>query len=228
MGVAATIVGTLFASWMQGRAQQAQAEAAARQSEQNAQIAQMNADKAQETAERQDENNKINAENERRRALMRMGQQRAAIGASGVTASGSAAAALADTGYAINEQTGMSLYNGRQNVDNMMQQSTDFQNQSSFHSANASNYRAAGRRAMMNSMLTGAFTLASGLYTGASSASQKTAEAAGAQSGSFGGKDWSMGLHGWGGKGTSFGSHIGSYAARGYGMPRQSTFFSMR
>ncbi len=228
MGVAATIVGTLFASWMQGRAQQAQAEAAARQSEQNAQIAQMNADKAQETAERQDENNKINAENERRRALMRMGQQRAAIGASGVTASGSAAAALADTGYAINEQTGMSLYNGRQNVDNMMQQSTDFQNQSSFHSANASNYRAAGRRAMMNSMLTGAFTLASGLYTGASSASQKTAEAAGAQIGSFGGKDWSMGLHGWGGKGTSFGSHIGSYTARGYGMPRQSTFFSMR
>ena len=62
MGVAATIVGTLFSSWMQGRAQQAQAEAAARQSEQNAQIAQMNADKAQETAERQDENNKINAE----------------------------------------------------------------------------------------------------------------------------------------------------------------------
>lgn len=228
MGVAATVVGTLFASWMQGRAQQAQAEAAARQSERNAQIAQMNADKAQETAERQDENNKINAENERRRALMRMGQQRAAIGASGVTASGSAAAALADTGYAINEQTGMSLYNGRQNVDNMMQQSTDFKNQSSFHSANASNYRAAGRRAMMNSMLTGAFTLASGLYTGVSSASQKTAEAASAQIGSFGGKDWSMGLHGWGGKGTSFGSHIGSYTARGYGMPRQSTFFSMR
>lgn len=228
MGVAAMVVGTLFSSWMQGRAQQAQAEAAARQSEQNAQIAQMNADKAQEIAERQDENNKINAENERRRALLRMGQQRAAIGASGVTASGSAAAALADTGYAINEQTGMSLYNGRQQVDNMLQQSTDFQNQSNFHSANASDYRAAGRRAMMNSMLTGAFSLASNLYTGVSSASQQTAEAAGTQVGSFGGRDWSVGLHGWGGKGTSFGSHIGNYNARGYGMPRQSTFFSMR
>ena len=173
MGVAAMVVGTLFSSWMQGRAQQAQAEAAARQSEQNAQIAQMNADKAQETAERQDENNKINAENERRRALLRMGQQRAAIGASGVTASGSAAAALADTGYAINEQTGMGLYNGRQQVDNMLQQSTDFQNQSNFHSTNARNYRAAGKRAMMNSMLTGAFTLASNLYTGVSSAAQR-------------------------------------------------------
>lgn len=228
MGVAAMVVGTLFSSWMQGRAQQAQAEAAARQSEQNAQIAQMNADKAQEIAERQDENNKINAENERRRALIRMGQQRAAIGASGVTASGSAAAALADTGYAINEQTGMSLYNGRQQVDNMLQQSTDFQNQSNFHSANASDYRTAGRRAMMNSMLTGAFSLASNLYTGVSSASQKTVEPTGMQVGSFGGRDWSVGLHGWGGKGTSFGSHIGNYNTRGYGMPRQSTFFSMR
>lgn len=228
MGVAAMVVGTLFSSWMQGRAQQAQAEAAARQSEQNAQIAQMNADKAQETAERQDENNKINAENERRRALLRMGQQRAAIGASGVTASGSAAAALADTGYAINEQTGMGLYNGRQQVDNMLQQSTDFQNQSNFHSTNARNYRAAGKRAMMNSMLTGAFTLASNLYTGVSSAAQETAGAAGTQVGSFGGKDWSTGFHGWGGKDTSFGRHIGSYTARGYGMPRQSTFFSMR
>ena len=81
---------------------------------------------------------------------------------------------------------------------------------------------------MMNSMLTGAFSLASNLYTGVSSAAQETAGAAGTQVGSFGGKDWSMGLHGWGGKGTSFGSHIGSYMARGYGMPRQSTFFSMR
>lgn len=232
MGVAATIVGTLFSSWMQGRAQQAQAEAAARQSEQNAQIAQMNADKAQETAERQSENNKINAENERRRALLRMGQQRAAIGASGITASGSAAAALADTGYAINEQTGMSLYNGRQQVDNMLQQSTDFQNQSNFHSANASDYRAAGRRAMMNSMLTGAFSLASNLYTGVSSASQKTAETAGIQT-TFQGKpfdrmDWSTGFHGWGGNGTSLGRHMGSYTARGYGMPRQSAFFELK
>ena len=232
MGVAAMVVGTLFASWMQGRAQQAQAQAAARQAEQNAQIAQMNADKAQETAERQSENNKINAENERRRALLRMGQQRAAIGASGITASGSAAAALADTGYAINEQTGMNLYNGRQRVDDMFQQATDFQNQSAFHRANASDYRAAGRRAMMNSMLTGAFSLATNLYTGKSFASQKTAETAGTQTTfqgrPFGDMDWSTGFHGWGGKGTSFGRHMGSYTARGYGMPRQSSFFELK
>lgn len=231
MGVAAMVVGTLFTSWMQGRTQQAQAAAAARQAEQNAQIAQINEEKAQETAERQSENNKINAENERRRALLRMGQQRAAIGASGITASGSAAAALADTGYAVSEQTGMNLYNGRQRVDDLFQQSTDFRNQAAFHRVNASDYRAAGRRAMMNSMLTGAFSLAANLYTGASSASQKTAEAAetqtGAQGASFGGMDWSTGFHGWGGKGTSFGSHIGSFPTQGYGMLRQSSFFKL-
>lgn len=170
MGVAGMIIGTLGAAWLQGRAAQEQANAAARQAETNAAIQENNARKTDEQARQMSEANKINAENERRRAMARMGQQRAAIGASGITATGSAANALADTQFDIDQQTGMALYNGRQNVDKLFQQSTDYTNQANIHRKEAGDYRKAGRRAMMTSLLGGAFSLASGLYSGNSAA----------------------------------------------------------
>lgn len=170
MGVVGAVIGTLGAAFMQGRAQQQQAEAAARREEYNAAVMQANANKEDQRARAEAENNKIATENARRRELLRIGKQRAAIGASGITASGSAATALADTRYAIDQETGMMLYNGRQRVDDMFQRSTDYTNQELQHRANASNYRAAGKQAMMNSMLMGAFSLAGNLYSASSSA----------------------------------------------------------
>ena len=170
MGVAGLIIGTLGAAWLQGRAAQNQADAAARQAEANAAIQESNARQVDEQAKKLSETNKINAENERRRAMVRLGKQRAAIGASGITATGSAANALADTQYEIDEETGMALYNGRQNVENLFRQSTDHTNQANMYRKDAGDYRKAGRRAMMTSMLGGAFSLASGLYAGNSAA----------------------------------------------------------
>lgn len=170
MGVAGMIIGTLGAAWLQGRAAQEQANAAARQAETNAAIQENNARKTDEQARQMDEANKINADNERRRAMARLGQQRAAIAASGLTYTGSAANALADTQFDIDQQTGTTLYNGRQNTDKLRQQSTDYTNQAGIYRKEAGDYRRAGQRAMMTSMLGGAFSLASGLYAGNSSA----------------------------------------------------------
>lgn len=170
MGVAGMIIGTLGAAWLQGRAAQEQANAAARQAETNAAIQENNAKKTDDQARQMDEANKINAENERRRAMARLGQQRAAIAASGLTYTGSAANALADTQFDIDQQTGTTLYNGRQNTDKLRQQSTDYTNQAGIYRKEAGDYRMAGQRAMMTSLLGGAFSLASGLYAGNSAA----------------------------------------------------------
>ena len=118
--------------------------------------------------------------------LLKEGQQRARIGASGLTASGSAAAALADTRYDIDMETAMGLYNGRQNVDKIFGQSTDYTNQAAQYqynadvqNANAQDYRDAGKRAFMSSMLGGAFSLAGNLYSSKSSAAQAAVQSAG-------------------------------------------------
>lgn len=186
MGVVGTVLTTLGTAYISGRAQQqqyeaqaAQAEANARIQAQNAEIMRQNSERARQNAEQTAQTNAFNAENARRQALLREGQQRARIGASGIRATGSAAAALADTRYAINQDTAAALYNGRQNVDKIFGQSTDFTNQaaqyqynSDVQNANAADYRDAGKRAFMSSMLGGAFSLAGSLYSSRSSAAQ--------------------------------------------------------
>lgn len=165
MGVAATIGATLLGGFITGRAQQQQYNAAAQQAEVNAQIADQNADKLQAQAEEQSKSNNINEENKRRRMNAMLSQQRANIGASGVAASGSAASALADSAYNMETELAIERYNSRQGVENIFQQSTDLVNQRDIYNQNARNYRKAGKRALMNSMLMSGLSLAGSLYS---------------------------------------------------------------
>jgi uncharacterized protein (DUF2147 family) len=165
MGVAATIGATLLGGFITGRAQQQQYNAAAQQAEVNAQIADQNADKLQAQAEEQSKSNTINEENKRRRMNAMLSQQRANIGASGIAASGSAASALADSAYNMETELAIERYNSRQGVENIFQQSTDLVNQRDIYNQNARNYRKAGKRALMNSMLMSGLSLAGSLYS---------------------------------------------------------------
>ena len=173
MGVAATIGATLLGGFISGRAQQQQYNAAAQQAEVNAQIANQNADKLQAQAEEQSKSNTINEENKRRRMNAMLSQQRANIGASGITASGSAANALADSAYNMETELAIERYNSRQGVENIFQQSTDLVNQRDIYNQNARNYRkAAGKRALMNNMLMSGLSLAGSLYSPKSAGKQ--------------------------------------------------------
>lgn len=194
MGVTASIIGTLGMAFAQGYAQKQQANAMARQAEanadlqqRNAQIMAQNSEKAQQNAEETARVNAQNTENERRKMLLRLGQQKAAIGSSGITATGSALNALADTQWDIDKQTAINLYNGRQETDKFFGQANDYSNQSAQYAysadverENARNYRAAGKRAMMTSLLSGA--ISAGLQAwgaGGSSAGGKSSVAKG-------------------------------------------------
>lgn len=172
MGVAATIGATLLGGFITGRAQQQQYNAAAQQAEVNAQIADQNADKLQAQAEEQSKSNTINEENKRRRMNAMLSQQRANIGASGIAASGSAASALADSAYNMETELAIERYNSRQGVENIFQQSTDLVNQRDIYNQNARNYRKAGKRALMNSMLMSGLSLAGNLYSPKSAGKQ--------------------------------------------------------
>ena len=186
MGLVGAIVGTLGTAYFTGRAQQQQYEAQAAQAEANAklqaqqaEIAAKNADKANQQAAETAKVNAQNVEMRRRQMLQREGEQRAKIGASNITATGSALNALADSRWDIDMETAMQLYNGQQEVYKMFGQGTDYANQQASHKYNeaveqnnAERYRAAGKQAFMNSMLGGAFSLAGSLYSSKSSAVQ--------------------------------------------------------
>lgn len=208
MGVGVMIGATLLGGFLQGRAARQQAQAQAKQAEANAQLAYQNAEKIQEQAELQAKNNAINEENKRRRILVQQGQQRANIGAAGIQASGSAAAALADNAFNAEQDLAIERYNGRQRVDALVNQSTDLVNQGDVYKANARQYRKAGKRAMMNAMLQSGLSLAGNLYAGNSLGKQKQAAVGGGEkwvmySGNDIAKgDWSNG------KTASFGSGI--------------------
>lgn len=178
MGVAATIGATLLGGFITGRAQQQQYNAAAQQAEVNAQIADQNADKLQAQAEEQSKSNTINEENKRRRTNAMLSQQRANIGASGIAASGSAASALADSAYNMETELAIERYNSRQGVENIFQQSTDLVNQRDIYNQNARNYRKAGKRAFMNSMLMSGLSLAGNLYSPKSAGKQGASSSA--------------------------------------------------
>ena len=116
MGVGVMIGATLLGGYLQGRAARQQANAQAAQAQANADIAYNNAQKLQEQAEKQAQNNEINEENKRRRLLQLQGQQRANIGAAGITASGSALAAMADSQFNQEQELAFERYNARQQV----------------------------------------------------------------------------------------------------------------
>lgn len=186
MGVVGAVIGTLGAAYLSGRAQQQQYEAQAAQAEANAQLQAQQAEYAAKNAEKANkdaaEMAKVNAENverQRRQLLQREGQQRSKIAASGITASGSALNALADTRWDIDQETATQLYNGQQQVYKQFGVGTDYANKSldyrynqAVEHNNAENYRRAGKQAFWNSMLGGAFSLAGSLYSSNSSAVQ--------------------------------------------------------
>lgn len=176
MGVGLMVGATLLGGYINGRMQQQQYNAQAAQAEANAQVAYSNAEKLQDQAESQAKSNAINEENKRRRLAVQAGQQRANIGAAGIQATGSAAAALADNAFNTEQELAIDRYNSRQQVDALYNQSTDYVNQGDIYKNNASQYRKAGRHAMMNSMLQSGMSLASTLYSANSVGKQSTQE----------------------------------------------------
>ncbi len=176
MGVGVAIGATLLGGYLQGRAQQQAYEAQARQAEQQAQIAYNNAAKLQEQGEQQAQNNAVNEENKRRRILQQRGRNIANVGASGVAMSGSALDFMADSEYNAEMDLAIDRWNGRQQVDQYFQSSTDNLNQGDVYKRNASQYRKAGKRAMMNSMLMSGLSLAGNLYSPNSVGAQKQAQ----------------------------------------------------
>lgn len=179
MGVGVAIGATLLGGYLQGRAQKQAYEAQAKQAEQQAQIAYNNAAILQEQGEQQAQNNAINEENKRRRILQQRGKNIANVGASGVTMSGSALDFMADSAYNEEMELAIDRYNGRQQVDQYFQSSTDNLNQGDVYKRNASQYRKAGKRAMMNSMLMSGLSLAGNLYSPNSVGAQKEAASSG-------------------------------------------------
>lgn len=212
MGVGVMIGATLLGGYLQGRAARQQANAQAAQAQANADIAYNNAQRLQEQAETQAQNNAINEENKRRRLLQQQGQQRANIGAAGITASGSALAAMADSQFNMEQDLSIERYNGRQKVDNIFQQSTDSVNQGDIYAANARAYRKAGKRAMMNNMLQAGLSVAANLYSAKSIGALK-AGASGLKDYSIGGFTKMSGLPASTGGGiTSYGTSYGNAA----------------
>lgn len=212
MGVGVMIGATLLGGYLQGRSARQQANAQAAQAQANADIAYNNAQRLQEQAETQAQNNAINEENKRRRLLQQQGQQRANIGAAGITASGSALAAMADSQFNMEQDLAIERYNGRQKVDNIFQQSTDSVNQGDIYAANARAYRKAGKRAMMNNMLQAGLSVAANLYSAKSIGALK-AGASGLKDYSIGGFTKMSGLPASTGGGiTSYGTSYGNAA----------------
>lgn len=208
MGVGVAIGATLLGGYLQGRAQQQAYEAQARQAEQNAQIAYNNAQKLQEQGEQQAQNNAVNEENKRRRILQQRGRNIANVGASGVAMSGSALDFMADSEYNAEMDLAIDRWNGRQQVDQYFQNSTDNLNQGDVYKRNASQYRKVGKKAMMNSMLQSGLSLAANLYSPKSVGAQKQAQTG---NGDWGKSNYNYSL----GTGTDTIRHFNS-ATRGF------------
>lgn len=207
MGVGVAIGATLLGGYMQGRAQRQAYEAQARQADQQAQIAYNNAAVLQEQGEQQAQNNAVNEENKRRRILQQRGKNIANVGASGVAMSGSSLDFMADSQYNSEMELAIDRWNGRQQVDQYFQNSTDNLNQGDVYKRNASQYRKAGKRAMINSMLQSGLSLAGNLYSPKSVGAQKEAA-------SSGGSTWGSANYNYNGGNSSI-RHFNS-ATRGF------------
>lgn len=168
----ASIITAVAGGLWQGYTANQQAKAQARQAEQNAQIADQNAQKLQEQAEQQAENNRINEENKHRQMVGKLARQRVNIAASGLTATGSALNALSDSQVEMEKEMAIDRYNSRQQVDNILQRSTDQVNQANQYKRAAEDYRKAGKWAWINAGLNTAFSLAGTLYGAKSAAVQ--------------------------------------------------------
>lgn len=173
MGVVGAVAATMLGGYLQGRAQKQAYEQQAAAANANAQIAYQNAEQLQEQAETQAQNNALNEEVKRRKINALRGQQRAALGAAGLQATGSALNVMADSAYNAEMDMAIERWNGRQKVDSYFNASNDSYNQGNVYKWNADQYKKAGSKAVMNSMLQSGLKLAANLYTPKSEAVQK-------------------------------------------------------
>lgn len=192
MGVVGSIIGSLGMAFLNGRAQQAQYEAAARQADTNAKIQQINAEtmernsaEARKNAEEAARVATMNTEKQRRQAALSQGKLKANIGASGVYG-GSTETALIDNLANLEYDTKANLENSMKDSYNFFNQSTNFTNQkqqyqyqADVYRKNASDYRAAGSRAFMTSMLSGALSAGVSAFGGLGGAASTGANTTG-------------------------------------------------
>lgn len=174
MGAAATIGLAVASGLWEGYSARKQANAQAEVAEANAKIAQDNANKMREQSEQLAANNAINEENERAKLRQRNAAARNAVGASGVAMSNSALDVMADNEYATAFQLAMNRYNGRQEVDALQNNATDYDNQANIYLQNAKDYRAAGKRAALGAYIKSGLTIASTFTGGGGSKKTKT------------------------------------------------------
>lgn len=172
--VTTAIIGAIAGSLWQGHNAQRQARAQARAEESNALIADRNAQQMEEKAEQNAQNVAREAEQRRRVMLAKANSQVASVGASGIQSNtGSALNVLSQNFANIDYETGTQLYNGRQQTDQYLNQQTEYNNQAGIHRQNASNYRKAGRNAMLGGIvnaITGGMSLAASNYSAKSAA----------------------------------------------------------
>ena len=173
MGVGAMVGATLLAGFTQARSIRQQTKAAEAQAQSQADIMMRNSDQMAENAEAEARTNALNNENKRRQLNRVLGQQKAQSGAAGLTMSGSALQGLAESNFNIEKDLAIDRYNNSQNVTNMYQKSTDYYNQGNIYRQQARDIRKAGKRQMIASALSTAFSLADNLYTANSVASKK-------------------------------------------------------
>ena len=171
--LALSLIATGLGTYMTARSQRAQYESAANQAQYNAQIQEQNAKKMLGQAEEAAKNNTMNEESKRRKMLAFQGQQRASAGASGVSGTtGSYADVMADTAWNQEYDLAVERYNNNQTISRYYDESNNSDMQSAAYKQQASDYRGAAKRAFRNTMLQGALTMASSLYSPQSAASQ--------------------------------------------------------
>lgn len=157
MGVAAAVGLTAAMGIWKAKTEYDQNKAAAAQANANAEIAYLNADKKDEQAHEQAQNNALNLELKRRQLMAKENENENNVNASGLTMSGSNAQVLADNHYNMMFDMGLDAYNGRQKVDNIFEQATEFMNQGDQYKAQAKQYKKAARNSIIkNAIETGA------------------------------------------------------------------------
>ena len=173
--VTAAVIGAVAGSLWQGYSSQQQAKAQARAEEQQTVNADRNAQNMAQRAEENAQNVARETEQKRRQMLARAHSQTAAVGASGIQGTGSALNVLSQNYANVDYEPATNLYNGRQQTEQYLNQQTNYNNEANQHRQKASDYRAAGRNAMLTGFvnaITGATSIAASNYTGKSAATQ--------------------------------------------------------
>ena len=157
MGIAAAVGLTAAMGIWKAKTEYDQNKAAAAQANANAEIAYLNAEKKDEQAHEQAQNNALNQEVKRRQLMARQSENENSVNASGLMLSGSNLQALSDSHYNMMFDMGLDAYNGRQKVNNIFEQSTEFVNQGDQYKEQAKQYKKAARNSIIkNAIETGA------------------------------------------------------------------------